>query len=362
MKPEIIKVRLGELETFCGSELYRQFATVPITPSRAASYINNPDGKADDVALLLAFIDSRLIAFRSLFAGVLNADMEELRFGWCSGSWVEPEFRRQGLSQLLLKEALNDWNGRLMLTNYSPETESLYLKTGWFKPVHQFEGTRGYLFPKTAKLFPNLKEKLIAKILFPGIDVFIDVVSRIKISFYSYKKHGQFRFNVLEHPDEESLRFIDNYPQDYFFKRKAKEISWILNFPWISEENCLHKQNYPFSACSNSFYYRIVKVMNKGALKGVCLFSVREGHLKTLYFWLPSHLEAELAGFLKNYTIKHRLEMLTVYHRGVAKQLAKDKYPFLHLRKVSQKVYSSFDAGSYEKPKIQDGDGDRAFT
>ncbi|MFW6257655.1 MAG: hypothetical protein ACOC11_02610 [Prolixibacteraceae bacterium] len=357
-----MKVRLGELESFLESELYRQFSTVPITPSRAASYINNPDGKAEDVVLILAFIDGRLTAFRSLFAGVVQAEKEELRFGWCSGSWVEPGFRRQGLSQLLLKEALNDWNGRLMLTNYSPETESLYIKTGWFKPVHQFEGIRGYLFPKASKLFPDRKENAVAKLLFPVIDFFMAAVSWIKILFYRYKNPDHIRFDIFEDTDEECFRFIENYSQDYLFSRKAKEIIWILKWPWISETNRPYKKNYPFSACSDSFYYRTVKVMHKDILKGVCLFSVREGHLKTLFFWLPTQLEGELVSFLKDYTIRHRLEMLTVYHSGMAKQLSKSKFPFLHLRKISQKIYSSFDTGTSGNSIVQDGDGDRAFT
>lgn len=362
LNPEILKIRLGELESFCRGELYGQFSTVPITPARAVSYINNPYAMPEDVVLLLALIEGKPVAFRSLFADVINVENRKVRFGWCSGSWVDSGFRRRGLSQLLLKEAYNDWNGRLMFTNYAPESESLYLKTGWFKPVHQFAGIRGYLFPETARLFPNIKGNPVVKRLFTLADFLVARLSRVRVFFYTYRKDADISFMVMEHPDKECLKFIEHYNQKFLFDRKSKGISWILNFPWISEMNRQYEQKYPFSACSGSFYYQTVKVIRKDILEGVCMFSVRDGHLKTLFFWLPSHLENDFAGFLKYYTIKNRLQMITVYHQGIARELAEKKYPFLLLRKFGQKVYSSFDTDTTESYIIQDGDGDRAFT
>ncbi len=362
LNPEIIKIRLGELETFCRSDLYRQFSTVPITPSRTASYIDNPHGNPEDVVLLLALLNRNLVAFRSLFAGVVFVENKNIRFGWCSGSWVDPEFRRKGLSQLLLKEAYSTWEGRLMFTNYAPESESLYLKTGWFKPVHQFEGARGYLFAKTSRLVPLATKNTVVKRFFKLSDFFAGIISRLMILFYRYRKPENTSFELLEKPDEESFRFIESFGKNYFFHSEEKVISWILDSPWISENNRKYKNKYPFSACSDSFYYRTVKLFHNKELAGVSLFSVREGHLKTLFFWLPPQFEAEMADFLKAFTTKHKLEMLTVYHNGIAKKFLAHKFPFLYIKATGQKIYSSFDipgTGNYE---FHDGDGDRAFT
>lgn len=362
MTPEIKKVRLGELQAFCRSELYNQFAIIPITPSRADSYLDNPNGNSKDVVLLLALLNGELLAFRSIFAGIAYAENRNIRFGWCSGSWVDPDFRRKGLSQLLLKEAYNDWNGRLMFTNYAPESESLYLKTGWFKPVHEFKGARGYLFPETSKLVPSAKKSTVVKLFFRLIDFFTGNFSSIRILFYRSRKPDNVGFELLNYPDEESFNFMESFRENYLFRREAKEISWILESPWISEINRPYNKKYPFSACAESFYYRIVKLFYNNELAGVSLFSVREGHLKTLFFWLPPHLETEMAEFLKDFTLKHKLEMITVYHRGIAGKISARKSPFLYVKNMGQKIYSSFDISGIGNYRFHDGDGDRAFT
>ena len=138
MKLEIKKIRLKELNDFVKSEMFNQFEILPISPERVKSYINNPKAKPEDVVLYLGSINNALVAFRSLFAGELISDDLKTRFAWCSGNWVAPEFRRKGFSEQLLKEAYSDWSGKLMFTNYAPNSENLYLKTGWFHSIYKF--------------------------------------------------------------------------------------------------------------------------------------------------------------------------------------------------------------------------------
>jgi GNAT superfamily N-acetyltransferase len=360
LNPEIRKIRLNELENFLNSREFHCLPVVPITPSRTQSYLNNPHGKPDDVVLILALRNDELIAFRTMFAGVVTEN-NEVRFGWCSGNWVHPEFRRKGLSQLLLNEAYKNWNGRLMFTNYAPESEKLYLKTGWFKPVHEFNGSRGYLFPKTLKLLPFARKNPVTKTIFSMADLTIRGISKVRTLFYNYKGNPEITFEETRVPDEACFQFIQNNPKKYLFKWGRKEWDWIFKFPWISEKNRDFKNRYPFSACSGSFYYRTVKINAASGIAGFFVFSVREGHLKTLYFHIPSDFEDEVACFLRHYCIKHQIEVITVYHSGIAGQLTRKKFPFLHIKKAGQKIYSTFqiDGNSFH---FRDGEGDYVFT
>ncbi len=362
LNPEVRKIRLCDLEKFCGSKMYRQFPNVPITPSRALSYLNNPNGNPEDVVLFLAFAEGEMIAFRSLFAGVVQFPDQKIRFGWCSGSWVHPYFRRRGISLLLLKEAFNDWDGRLMLTNYSPATERLFLKTGWFKSIHKFNGARFYLFPKTFGMISWANNYTILKPLFSLLDVFIHFFARVRIMLYRYEMYSDIEFELLDSPDEETFTFLCKYEEMYLFNRNKKELLWIFRFPWISETNHSLSQKYPFSSYSESFYYKTVKIWRRKKLTGVVIFSVREGHLKTLFLWIPVDLEDKVAEFLKNFAVKNKLEFITVYQSGVARRLLASKFPFLHSRKLGQKIYSSFEISNENKFAFHDGDGDRAFT
>ncbi|MBW6533891.1 MAG: GNAT family N-acetyltransferase [Mariniphaga sp.] len=362
LNPEIRKIRLVELDEFIHSEKFGKFQHVPISPSRAKSYLENPHGKPEDVALILALVDNKLVAFRSLFAGEIQTKNGKIRFGWCSGNWVHPDFRRKGLSKMLLEEAWSAWNGKLMFTNYAPESEKLYLETGWFSPIHQFEGVRCWLFPKTVKLMAGAKRNRVSTFFFSLIDICIAGYSNLNTLFYSYFKNPDIRFETHSFPDEETYQLLEQNNQNYLFARGAEEWNWIFQHPWISEMNREIAGKYPFSSCNGSFKYETVKVWRNNKLVATFIFSVREGHLKTLFFQYPPELNDEIARYIKWYGVKQKIERITVYNSAIARFFLDHKFPFLRVKRYGQKIYNSFNIPGIEKYKFQDGDGDSVFT
>ncbi len=361
MNLEVQKIRLSELENFVKSKAFNQFDTVPITPGRAKSYIQNPNAKPGDIVLYMGFMAKKLVAFRTIFAGVANSKNGKIHFGWCSGNWVHPNFRRKGFSEQLLREAYSDWGKKLMFTNYAPNSERLYLKTGWFRPIHRFNGVRGYLFPKTRKLIARASANFITKTIFSSIDFLISVYAILRIFFYREKNVGNASFEVIDMPDKNCYSFKNEDQKTTLFERGEPEFNWIFKFPWISGSTKSFVSKYPFSSYSTSFRYKTVKVFREDKFAGFFLFSVREGHLKTLHFAVQPGVEKEIPVFLKAYCIDHKIELLTLYNSSVAGQFIAQKSPFLHLKEYGQKIYSSFeiDGTGYT---IQDGDGDTIFT
>ncbi|QIA06901.1 GNAT family protein [Draconibacterium halophilum] len=236
MTLQIKKIRIKELENFVNSKEFQNYEVVPISPIRAQSYLANPHAKPEDIVLYLGFIDNKLIAFRSLFADTLNSDGQLIRFGWCSGNWVHKQHRRFGYSEQLLREAYKDWNKKLLFTNYAPNSEKLYLKTGLFQAIHQFEGVRAYLHAKTAKFFPT-KINPLTKLLFNVIDFFIGLIVRLITAFYHTKKDYKLSFIETEKPDETCFEFLKSNPVNSVFNRNETELKWIFEHPWISQQN-----------------------------------------------------------------------------------------------------------------------------
>ena len=362
MNLKIEKIQLKDLESFVQSETFQQFTTIPITVLRVKSYINNPHALPDNVVLYLGFIEKQLVAFRSLFADRIFSESEPIRFAWCSGNWVHPDFRRKGYSEQLLHEAFADWDGKLMFTNYAPNSEQLYLKTGMFQPIHQFQGFRGYLFPKTRKLIPGASKNGVTKFASSIVDEIISVISSVRVMFFSSKPNPDFRFEKIHFPDDECYQILQNKPSYQVFGRRETELKWIFQFPWISAEKDFTSDRYPFSSWSGSFFYHTVKIFNSNRLIGFFIFSIREGHLKTLYFNVPEGVEKELADYLKNYCVEQKIEVVTVYKYEVALQLFERNFPFLRTKKYGQKIYSSFEIKNSANLSFQDGDGDVIFT
>jgi GNAT superfamily N-acetyltransferase len=359
---EIRKVRLSELGSFIESESFGQLANIPVTPARAKSYIKNPHGLPDDVVLLMAFTDGQLVAFRSLFAGTVQKGRERIRFGWCSGNWVHPQYRKKGLSKRLLTEAYADWNGRLMFTNYAPESENLYLKTGWFHEIHRYEGMRGYLFLKKERLMNLIKNKSIPSSLVSLLSHCIYLVARYRVYMSGRKGDMKLQFEESEYPDITCFRFLHDNPRNFLFVRNEEDWNWIFGYPWITGSSIELKNRYPFSSVSENFYYRTIKVQQNGVLAGFFIIMVREGHLKTLFFLLKPDVEKDVAGYIRMFAAREKLEMATVYHPEVARYFLTDNWPFIYVKKFGQKIYSTFDTGISVSHEIRDSEGDYIFT
>jgi len=358
----IKKIRLNELEDFVNSKTFGEFEFIPISPLRAKSYLNNPHAKENDIVLYLGFFIDRLVAFRSLFAGIINSENKSVRFGWCSGNWVHPDFRKKGFSEQLLKEAYTDWNNKLMFTNYAPESEKLYLKTNWFKAIHQFKGVRAYLYPKTRKLISASSKNTLFKLFFSTIDILISFLSHMRLIFYKAQTLSRVRFESIHLPDEQCYKAINAQNSLGIFNRGSEDLKWIFHYPWISKKKNYLRKKYPFSFFSGSFCYKTVKLFDNNSFKGFFIFSVRDGNLKTLHFYLPGGFENEIVAFIKDYCRKNKIATVTIYKKEIANKLFERKFPFLHVKKYGQKIYSTFEIENTTDLEFQDGDGDVIFT
>ena len=141
-----------------------------------------------------------------------------------------------------------------------------------------------------------------------------------------------------------------------------KELRWIFDNPWISSKDNSFVHKYPFSSFAEIFYYKTVKLYNNGQFIGFFIFSVRNGHLRTLYFCETENFEKEIAVFLTNYCVENKIEMATVYNSRIADALFQQKFPFLRRKKFGQNIYSSFAIQKDDNLNFQDGDGDVFFT
>lgn len=361
MTLQVKKIQLNELESFVKSKEFQEYEVVPISSIRAQSYLANPNALPDDVVLYLGFINNKLVAFRSIFADTLSHENQTVRFGWCSGNWVHELQRRKGYSEQLLHEAYKDWDNKLMFTNYAPNSEKLYLKTGLFKPIHQFDGARAYLYAKTTKLF-RAKSNPASTVVLKFIDFLIVICVKFLSLFYHAKENSTFSFHTIDKPDKECFEFMKINPGSDFFNRNETELQWIFEYPWLSEQNNGVTSRYPFSAFSKGFRYRTVKMYRDQVMIGFFIFSVREGHLKTLYFNFTEICTKEIATYLKKYCLKHKIEYITLYKKELAELLLSRKFPFLHAKRYGQKIYSTFQVSTKKQLRFQDGDGDVFFT
>ena len=351
------KVSIAGLEEFVKGEEYGAFTYKPISEVRAKSYLANPHAQADDVVLYLLVKDNDLIAFRSVFPGYLPDD--NIRFAWLSGTWVHPEYRREGYSMQLLNEAFKDWNCHLLSTNFAPAAHQLFEKSAHFKMAYQQEGARFYGFAKLSELLEDRFKKFA--FILPLADRAMFVLASLKKQIYRPKQQVNFQLIETEFPDDACYQLAEQLKRGLVFGRGREELEWIFEYPWISKTDNRWLYVYPFSSYAKEFQYFTLKILDGAELKGFVVCLLRDGHLKTVFNHLDEAGYAVVADYLKQLALVRQVQTLTVFDQHLVKALKAGRSPFVFHKKMSQYIYASFPVSCAAK-KVQDGDGDFIFT
>ncbi|GHU92151.1 hypothetical protein FACS1894174_02550 [Bacteroidia bacterium] len=356
---KLVKIKLGELESFCSSETFRKFEIKPISPLRMKSYKANPRAKEEDAVLYMLIENEKLIAFRTILPDtVYTEDNTPIRFGWCSGIWVHPEYRGKKLWKPLLEEALKDWEDKLMLTNYAPKTLFLYIREDWFHTLSDRQGYRFYLNP-------DFKEILQERISNPVVKPLLSLANRMAALIYNIKKiilpsFNRIQIEELNRLDKECINLIHYYSDFSLFKREEKEIDWIMEYPWITEENS-PEFHYPFSYSNIKHKTNVVKYYVKNHFAGFFIYSILNRKMKILYYYekpgLLSSISIPIVKIAKANKISH-LTILSPLLSETVKILSKH---FLFTKHYQSDIYSTFSV-NIDGRTIFDGDGDNSFT
>ena len=135
---------------------YQGADAIAITAHRARSHAANPLLKADDIVMILAYLENEMVGYLGIMAyNATDYQGNTRRFGWMTCLWVSPKARGQRLTERFFQEASKHWEGGLMSADYVPFTEKLYVRSGVFKKQpEQRKGLRLYVLSNLAHLLP----------------------------------------------------------------------------------------------------------------------------------------------------------------------------------------------------------------
>jgi len=356
---DIKRIHIHELKKFVDSDEFKSFLNVPITTFRADSYINNPNARAEDPALFMLFDNNKLVAYRSVFADCCRNKNELIRFAWCSGSWVLPEYRRKGFSALLLEEVYKAWNGKLMFANYAPESLNLYLKSGYFKSIYCLQGKRFYLFVKSRNILQNRFN--LKNWQYSTIDFILGTAASVKSLFYQETYVPGMTFKEKNLPDEECLTHLEKLKSQSFFQRGKLEYQWILKHSWISKTDDQFVGKYNFSSFSTDFAYHTIKMYAENKFVGLFIFQTNNRQLKFLLAACENIYYRSIASYLVNYSVQNKIAFLTILNSLLATEIQNINHPFINIREMNSNIYSSFEVDT-DGLIINDADGDYIFS
>lgn len=354
---------LEELEQYLNPLFSSHGSTLPLSPLRLKSYLANPRADKRDTVLFEMHHENQLVGYRTLLPDKFY-DREGLPqgFAWLSGNWVHPRMRRQGISTLLLNEAEEKWYGRLMYTNYAPDSKALYDHTGRFRLIARREGMRYYLRSNTEELLAN---RIKAGALLKMGDQVINKLREKQLTSFRFPESSSISLERIKEPAPDMEAIISLIQQDSLFRRDMNIFSWALGNPWVTDQNIPHI-NYHFSFSSDKFENIFFKFQDEenGARGMLWLIHHNRAISVPYLFTEDDQLMDAMASILTRTMIELGCTHTTIRHPGLNTRLEAFSKLFLSSKQMPQLVFAHNNLSDSIPPLafIHDGDGDVMFT
>jgi len=365
---EIKMLNKSGLQTYIESDTFQNSPVIAISRHRAESHIQNPRAQDADVLLLLAYEDENMVGYLGVLPDNLRTENNLfIHCGWMSCLWIDPDHRGKKIAQKLIEACFQAWDNKIILTEYTDAAGALYRKMGLFSFFHACEGRRWYIrsdlqtiLPPKKKIFTDLKP------LFKGIDGFINVFINVLHLFNNQNLNG-YKIKMVTSVEKEVEEMIRKSNKEELFARTVVELNWILQHPWIlsGEISVKEIQKYHFTSVEKTFECKGIEIRNdKNVLVAFIIYTNRNGHLRLPYIYHNKDYEA-LRLVCRNLIQDLKIKTCTIYHQEFVEYL-KIKPLFSVPSKVVQRKYLIskilMNQGLKKSFKIQDGDGDCAFT
>ena len=358
----------ARLEALIQDPAYDRMPAIPISRQRAWSQLRNPRAGAEDVLLVLAWEEAEMVGYLGVVPDRLYLNGKEHRVGWMSCIWVDPRQRGKGIAGELVRQVFQAWEDRIIVTEFTPEAKRLYDKLGSFMDVNPPPGIRAYLRFNLAKLLPARRPALAPwRPLLRLVDGVLNAPNALRLALW--RPRPQVAWEYLGEIDAEAAAFIAAHQAGELTRRGQEELNWLLKYPWVLSGPVADAQQarYHFTALAQRFEFLALRLRDaQGAMAGLLILSVRDGHLRVPYAYLTEAARPEAVRLLLRHMLTLGLDRLTLHHPELVATIRNMRTPFWLIRPfrtayiLSQRFADDYAA--HGPLRIQDGDGDKAFT
>jgi len=365
---EIRRLNKKELKKFIESNEFQSMPVIPITKHKALSYLSNPRTSEDDVLLLLAFEDNKLLGYLSILGDFLYDQDKVYKAGWLSAFWVDPSMRRKGIAGKLLREALDAWDNHILVGDWVPNSFGVYKKLGAFTDPFIREGVQANLrFSLREAMAPRT---LFSKIILIAADGFLNVFNSLRLYCHSMGfKNDYPPHEKLDTIDDESAEFMSRWKNFEMFRRLENDLNWILKYPWVLEaspRNPKPDKRFHFSSVCKEFRNEIIKIRNsRNEMIALMILTIRNKSLEIPYLYYNPDQVEPVARFIYRYMYDKKIRGVTLLDTRLSDYILTNRTPFISKHKVKRPYIitkSLAEKLTDDERIIQDGDGELVFT
>lgn len=346
----------AELAVLITSEKFKSFSFLPISVHRAVSQIKNPRARPEDTLLILALEDGALAGYIGILPDDIFPKGEKIHCGWLSTLFVSDDYRGKGVARQLLQKASECYSENILINEFTPEAEALYLKSKDYQYLPELPGKAFHQRFNLRHILPSKHMKW--ERFRPAISGLDGAVN----SFINLFLKGQAKtYEISKFADGEIEKFLKEKTDNGIFCRTPEDINWVAENPWVLPGN--KDSAYRFSDYDEEFQFIFFKLYEGEKLSAVALISVRNAIARLQYIFGRKMPEI-ISNALYNYVAQHKLATLVLYDTETIKKLEERRWLFQKTRSRKYLIHKNFENKDavIEHFTVSAGDGDSIFT
>ena len=342
---------------------------VPITKHRALSQIRNPRAKPEDVVLLVANDESRVVGYIGILPDLIFLNGETRRVGWLTAWWADPLPKYAGVGFMLMIKALQLYHGEIGASGFSADAKKVYEASKQFVGIGQSIRIRTLLRSNLREILPRKAARLNkAKWLLAIFDSLINAFCNLRLQLWKSRLgiRETLQIEYIAEVDLETADFIGRLQSREFSRRGAAEMNWIAKHPWVLAAPIAGNSNraFYFSTDARESDCFMMKVFSADKrMIGFVMLRLIDGNLTVPFCYMSKQYANEMFRVVGEHAVALGAHTLTICRAELRQSLTRLKFPYIaraeDLRSwILGSVYKAKIEGNFE---TQDGDGDCAF-
>lgn len=361
MKIDVRKICVSELNDYWYSSNYQNNHVWPVSRGQMESLVSNPRSQSDDVVMVVAEKDNLFIAYVSVLIDRIEIKAEERKVAWVSSYWIDPEFKRSDVLEVLLSALCEEWDGSLLIFTSGRNKVIKDLKA--LKKQKDLEGVRFNMKSNLAESLAgqSVFAKAIKKVL-PTADNFFNhfilpfLTEPGMKSRLSYNMMIKKRLNV-----EESALLFSKSPSN----RSLRELNWIMSLPWTIRRGDLsvdEEVKYLHSITADELKQYFCVIYKNGVLIAIVMISIKDAQMAVPYYYSQDLDLSVIADLLFTEAWKNSTSYIDVYNSELVAEM-KLKTAYYAFSKIREKHFFASPELKLENELVEqltntDGEGD----
>ena len=367
----IRKVYKKDIPALFADTAFWNHSFLSVSKHRLLSHLNNPNLEEEDIVLVLAYLDDKLVGYMGVFTDTIVVEGVAQKIGWLSTWWVDPITKGTGVGREILNAMYQENKGQIGISQFTPSAKRVYDKSGYFNELKCNLGVKAVLRSNLQFVIPTLAVAMKkATPCFAALDGLINVVVNAKLGVQSIGLKNRLKGVTVEYVnfiDEETAALINRYNTKDIFHKSPAFFNWLKTYNWVLSAPLIEltqKEKYEFSMYDKDFEIHFVKVFKNQELIGFVVLQKRGYIAKVLFTYFDANQHADcIADVITLQNIRQNTREIICYDEAICNQFKKSGVFLYRTKKVKNSIISKvFNKSDFEGERMNFGDGDCCFA